>query len=448
MSRISEFTVENKEYQNLVARLSSLEQGLVRYKNNLDSTQKRISVFDLAQSRLEDRIESLNEGILDPKGLNDLDMTDEERRDNVRTASIWVDEAIDKLRATIRDRDRTLRSARARMEHEISSTFRHIAQCRADLDKIPESKRQGLRFNLRDVRKQLNAVSNVVRNSIRFGVDRDGKHYIRWTVSGLTLRPNFNPYFYVNSGLQDVQIPLQDMYVTVHPHSNSVKINNIPGETDRCPFNWNGPAPHPHILSSDGETCLGDFGGYVTEAIANQDFNVVGTLVNLFLSQAATDDSAGAHWVQYFPFIARKQGLHVNQVTPRVLEVFVDGVVHAVMCVPDRGGWRLVPVCYDQYDALDFYDTVRQIGGPPPSGYRIPDVDFLEENAQEPVPTPEAPPPSRTEPFRNQERPPLPTPPVPDPRGATPNFAPPIPIVGYDHTLAHTPYDPSSDLGN
>lgn len=57
---------------------------------------------------------------------------------------------------------------------------------------------------------------------------------------------------------------------------------------------------HPHILvGGRGEACLGDFGGPLTEALANQDLMSAVSIALLFLEQIDNSDPAGGSWSKH-----------------------------------------------------------------------------------------------------------------------------------------------------
>ena len=63
---------------------------------------------------------------------------------------------------------------------------------------------------------------------------------------------------------------------------------------------------HPHILrGARGEACLGDFGGPLTEALANQDLISAVSIALLFLEQIENHDAAGACWSKHDGAIPR-----------------------------------------------------------------------------------------------------------------------------------------------
>ena len=79
-------------------------------------------------------------------------------------------------------------------------------------------------------------------------------------------------------------------------------------EKQRFVTSYNNAAAHPHCLT-DHEPCMGDFAGPFREAISDRDWVYAASIVGLFLSGAAWEDSAGYYFhAAYGNILARIEG--------------------------------------------------------------------------------------------------------------------------------------------
>lgn len=147
-------------------------------------------------------------------------------------------------------------------------------------------------IHIDDVIAQLGDHPNILTESIKLNGDFER---IEWTMSGITMRPDRNPYKYINGG-KIPSIPLQDIRINIYPQNATVYVFTADSETGH--YLWNGYTnPHPHILS-DNEPCLGHYNGPIVEAIHEGDWSTVAGLLVLFFSGAANYDEAGRGWVR------------------------------------------------------------------------------------------------------------------------------------------------------
>lgn len=131
-------------------------------------------------------------------------------------------------------------------------------------------------------------------------LENGSRKIIRVTYKNLILRPDSNRYSWVNEGRNDVRIKLQPIIVDIDLGSGYVHARPVRGMLHRYGRGMaGGHQAHPHVTSHDGSTCLGDFGGPITEAVHTLDLSLINDLVLMFLQQAAAEDAAGQHWIRF-----------------------------------------------------------------------------------------------------------------------------------------------------
>jgi len=118
-----------------------------------------------------------------------------------------------------------------------------------------------------------------------------------FTTNPIMLRPNTNPYKWIQHGEIPV-VNLGKLAICFDLRSGDLRIYPASrGANPRKAYAENKSA-HPHLLSGR-HPCIGDFGPPLAQAIADRDYALALDVIFAFLSQAATSDPAGATWVNW-----------------------------------------------------------------------------------------------------------------------------------------------------
>lgn len=109
------------------------------------------------------------------------------------------------------------------------------------------------------------------------------------------MTPTINRYDWVKS--DNPSVALQDIVVIIDLRDQRIRLLPKSNEQHLSPFHWaNSRQVHPHVLDA-ADPCFGDFGGPITEALNNHDWETLVTVLRMFLQTADAYDDAGKHWV-------------------------------------------------------------------------------------------------------------------------------------------------------
>jgi len=152
---------------------------------------------------------------------------------------------------------------------------------------------------------QLMKIEGVIPGSVCISHQQSGLPQIQATTLHWRMEPGLSAvnglegdrhpqWFHVDK----IYVPHGGCEVRIDLQTKNCKI--LPTDPDEALYLWqNTRNVHPHILEQHNP-CFGDFSGPYAEAVAEQRWGDVASLIRLFLTNIDAADSAGKHWTQFF----------------------------------------------------------------------------------------------------------------------------------------------------
>lgn len=198
-----------------------------------------------------------------------------------------------------------------RVRRDIPGYQQRLAVAKETLSKYPEDYNGSLKLNKDDVQRAFQHVSGIRPGSIAL-YKENALTYLRWVFTDIwATSAERDTYKWINYGKPfEIAIPDTEVSICLPARTCYMRFAGKPVSTG---FRFGGhDKPHPHIMSGDGP-CLGDFGGPYTEALHEQDFETVATILRMFLETFDIDDSAGKHAVCGVKLVHTDKPLHIGQ---------------------------------------------------------------------------------------------------------------------------------------
>lgn len=276
MPLLNKLVYTNQDYLNTVASIETQESYIEQYKTRLSNTETAQREYSEVSEELDDFLYKLTfeSDLIPPMDMIiAFDRQQRQARSDVRSSEQRV----------IQDTQR------------LSTAYDQLSQLKEKEQRLRPKAYVSL--SKKDVQNNLKDIKSIVQDSICIGTYANGKAFIRFRYEGLAFSPNVNEYEAINRG-RNVTIPLLPIQCELTLGDNNVKLSAPRGIESQIDGYSGNNTMHPHILSGN-IPCLGDFGGPVIEAAQDLDFKTFATLIELFLSQAAADDPAGATWYRW-----------------------------------------------------------------------------------------------------------------------------------------------------
>lgn len=162
----------------------------------------------------------------------------------------------------------------------------------------------------------------------------------------------FPQWFHVD----EIEVPFGNCEVRINLNTKQCQI--VPLSSEEAYYTWQGCRNvHPHILESN-KPCFGDFSGPYTEALAEQRWVDVASIIRLFLTNIDSHDSAGKHWSQYFA----RQFADRKVIDRHGMPTSLRGYKHYYR--DDDGNWYTKlskhPIEFQEITPLDLEELERQ----------------------------------------------------------------------------------------
>jgi hypothetical protein len=158
-------------------------------------------------------------------------------------------------------------------------------------------------ISLETVTAQLQGCPHLKKDSIAITVEsKDNTDlatslWITWTLTGLKVTPNENPYYNLNKG-EVFAIPLPNITINANLCTGNIYVKSENGDGMRkTPFTIHC---HPHIMR-DARPCFGDFELAVFQTMESGDITALNDILVVYLSQATNTDTAGKTWPYFLP---------------------------------------------------------------------------------------------------------------------------------------------------
>jgi hypothetical protein len=277
MGLLKEIEFKNPQVQDLDYRIRRFEEQITTWNQRSERMSR-----DLA------------EYIEDQKAIVDYN-------EKVTHAGIAVPDFLEnKIRVILHDLNMSEQSNQAsinRLERDISSHNRELSPLKEQRARLTDN--EMVRISKDGVKASLESIGAVNPRTVCVGEDTHGQ-FVRWRYDNIWMSPDKNTYPSINNG-GPVRIKLEPLTCTFYVRNNSVAI--VPIRGGRRIENFSGrPTGHPHILDNN-RPCLGDYTTPVAEAISEQDWPTLASLMEMFLSNATVDDAAGRYWFRWLQLV-------------------------------------------------------------------------------------------------------------------------------------------------
>jgi hypothetical protein len=125
---------------------------------------------------------------------------------------------------------------------------------------------------------------------------------------------------------------------------------------------------------SDRTPCLGDFGGPLTEACAEGNYDIAIEIMQTYLEQCYDDDPAGASWRRYYQIAAiraiQEQSTNVQQIDLGMERFDDESRIILRAFKGDSEGWAYYACAHDDNNVLRVWEvnpsTMEPTHGYPP----------------------------------------------------------------------------------
>lgn len=193
-----------------------------------------------------------------------------------------------------KDSEDTLRIVENYIRDEESNIEEVKRRLRNTEVKIKNYKRTSNLIRLSDIKKTLEHHTNITNISLK--QRDDGEIFIEYVYHNVKCTPNYSPYL----NLRDSSFDLLPVKARIFLSCNKVYLLPLYEDEDKTTKGYDGRyVIHPHILSTNGHPCLGDFNSSFFNAMSDDDLDTAVTILELFLEQADTKDDAGQYWPRF-----------------------------------------------------------------------------------------------------------------------------------------------------
>jgi predicted DNA-binding protein len=286
MELVKKLEVENQVHVNSKRLLDIEEEKLARNEEKLNKLKERLGKYK-AQSAQE-VIQALDDAMRDAasKKLNELCPGADE---NITVGHHAV------IPAYIASAINEEMDGETNIQYSIDASLNTIIQLKQQLALNPSEK---FYYDADNINKQLLEIDDYVNNSAWLSNENGTNSCVHFAFKDIVAYvDNFDVPTHFHIDGERIPVPIGDVWVKINLISRVIEID---GPQQNKFYRWEGsPAVHPHVLSFN-QPCLGDFAGPIAEAISEQDWNSVGTLLQLFLTRIDNRDSAGRNWIVYF----------------------------------------------------------------------------------------------------------------------------------------------------
>jgi hypothetical protein len=187
----------------------------------------------------------------------------------------------------------------ARILQDLNGALSNVNYYTDELNRLQKADAETPKYTLEDLRRDIG--SNPLIRTKSIAIYKNEPHTVCFVVDGVRLRPDQNPYPWLNNG-GDVVIAMPPIRMVVDLEHGRLYAKRC---TRKHPYArgtyHNGTVAHPHVINRHGQCCLGDYDPSIREAIANKDLPTAVFLAISFLHGAASSDPAGRGWINFIP---------------------------------------------------------------------------------------------------------------------------------------------------